>query len=130
MKINMKDMNSVKKYAESLRNRTISVEKKFISYFLKSLYQNTPKQSGTGARSWMAAINSPDAVSTPYFLNPETSISALKLGQTVYVTNVCGYLKYVNDGTANIAPTRFIELSFDDSFRKLNQFTKEVKGNE
>lgn len=52
----------------------------------------------------------------------EFSIKVISGNDTLYVTNAVPYIKDLNNGKSKQAPARFVELSFDYAFTKLEKY--------
>ena len=85
-------------YYKELEKRVSNSRNEISSTLYTELKKNTPVKSGRAKRNWKLDQN----------VNENLDV----------ITNSATYLKYVNDGTAEIRPRRFIEKSVKDTKRK------------
>ena len=98
-KMNGKGVDS---YIFSLKNRVKYVKEKFSEELKENLEKYSPKRTGKLASSYILTT----------------------FNQNIQITNVCGYCKYVNDGTRFQSGQHFIEQAYVISKQKLDSIIK------
>jgi len=94
--------NGVDSYTFSLKKRLNYIKDKFSKEMENNLEIFSPKRTGKLASSY---------VLTTYH-------------NSIQITNVCGYCRYVNDGTRFQSGQHFIEQAYTTTKEKLNLFIK------
>ena len=97
--LNKKGIDS---YIFTLRKRLNYIKNQFSIELKKKLEENSPKRTGKLASS--------------YILVPSN--------YSISIFNVCGYCKFVNDGTRFQSGQHFIEQSYFETMEKLNLIVK------
>ena len=98
MKFNLAKINNNNTYYKELEKRVTNSRNEISSTLYTELKKNTPVKTGHAKRNWKLDQN----------VNENLDV----------ITNSATYLKYLNDGTAEIRPRRFIEKSVKDTKRK------------
>jgi len=94
--------NGVDSYTFALKKRLSYIKEKFSKEMENNLEIFSPKRTGKLASSYILTT----------FPN------------SIQITNVCGYCRYVNDGTIFQVGQHFIEQAYTTTKEKLNLFVK------
>lgn len=94
--------NGVDSYTFALKKRLNYIKDKFSKEMENNLEIYSPKRTGKLASSYVLTTNP----------------------GSIQITNVCGYCRYVNDGTRFQAGQHFIEQAYTTTKEKLNLFIK------
>lgn len=89
-------------YIFALKNRLNYIKRKFSDDLKQNLELLSPKRTGKLASSYILT----------------------SFNQNIQITNVCGYCKYVNDGTRFQSGQHFIEQAYTMSKQKLDSIIK------
>lgn len=119
MKFSM-NKSGIKLYKNVLNKRVMYVEKKFITYLWRTLYIQTPLDTGAARSSWNISINTPNYSWNPNKKTNSLKIPNYKINDTLIISSGCPYMKVLNDGWSKQAPKNFIQISILNSKRYID----------
>lgn len=119
MKFSM-NKSGIKLYKNVLNKRVMYVEKKFITYLWRTLYIQTPMDTGAARSSWNISINNPDYSWNPSKKTNSLKIPNYKINDSLIISSGCPYMKVLNDGWSQQAPKNFIQISILNSKRYID----------
>lgn len=122
--------NDTARYLKKLNETVPSVLRKFAMEFYRGITIATPVRTGRARFGWNCSVNSVD-YSIPaegiYALDTERAQNAfahIKATDTLYVANSVPYIKQLNEGTSRQAPARFVEMRFEETAQRMNQYIR------
>lgn len=129
IRLGVGDIN-VQRYVKIQKEAVPRCMRNFMVEFYRQCTISTPVDTGRARWGWNCTIGTPSfTVPAEGKYNIDAgravktfTVSAVTGEETLYVTNAVPYIGKLNEGWSRQAPARFVELSFDVAFRKLEKF--------
>lgn len=138
----------IQKYINIQKKAVPRCMRMFMVAFYRQCSISTPVDTGRARWGWNCSIGSvifdiPDSApngwvgrsrgGVEYYkedtmrANNVFTVTAVTGKETLYVANAVPYIGRLNDGYSDQSPARFVELSFETAFQKLDQYIR-VRG--
>lgn len=133
LEIFAKNMNQL---AANVQSRVPALLKEISINIVDDVATANPVLTGQSSSNWKTAIGAPDLT---YDMGPnaragqqsvddaKAALSALAMGQTVYISNSVPYIIELNNGSSAKAPAGFVEMAIVSSLQRTGNFDLLIK---
>ena len=130
-KLGVGDSN-VKRYISIQEKKIPECMLLFMIEFYRQVTYINPVLTGRSRWGWNCSIKKPDLTIPPDGnygwdigrADRVFTVEAVTGKDTLYISNAVPYIRVLNNGWSKQAPARFVQLSFETAFRKLEKYVK------